>query len=189
MAVSRRSLTVNMHGDAYQGEQLLKFLILVCGIVSSPFAVAQESHENGNPLVAVTGFLEAFNALDMPTFIDYFAEDATLFHPPFSGPEIFPSRVEGRQEIQRSFQLVFDMFRRSSNRSEPPYIDILPEGVLLQSFGDSAIVSFHLGTESNRQRRTLVLRNIGSQWKIVHMHASSFDANADLPTLDENFLE
>ncbi len=168
---------------------MLKFLILVFGLAACPVAVAQETQEIDSPLVAVRGFLEAFNALDMPTFIAYFAEDATLFHPPFSGPEIFPSRVEGRLEIQRSFQLAFDMFRRSSDKSGPPYIDIRPEDLLLQSFDDSAIVSFHLGTESNRQRRTLVLRNIESEWKIVHMHASSFDAEGELPTLDANFVE
>jgi ketosteroid isomerase-like protein len=168
---------------------MLRVLILVLGLAACPIAVAQESQEIDDPLVAVRGFLDAFSALDMPTFIAYFAEDATLFHPPFSGPEVFPSRVEGRAEIQRSFQLVFDMFRRNLDKSRPPYIDIRPQDLLLQSYDDFAIVTFHLGTEANRQRRTLVLRKIESEWKIVHLHASSFDADAELPALDSSFVE
>lgn len=143
-------------------ELLLTFVVVVFGSVTCPVAIAQDSQEIGSPLAAVRGFVDAFNALYMPEVIAYFADDATLFYPPFSGPEPFPLRVEGRQEIQRSFQLVFEMFRRNSGRSEPPYINIRPEETSVQAFDGFAVGSFHLGNESNRQRRTLVLHNIGS---------------------------
>jgi hypothetical protein len=44
---------------------------------------------------------------------------------------------------------------------------------LVEEFGDTAVVTFHLGHETARQRRTLVLRRVGSNWKIVHLHGSA----------------
>jgi len=37
------------------------------------------------------------------------------------------------------------------------------------------VVTFHLGTEAARGWRTLVLYRAGTQWRIVHLHASTFN--------------
>lgn len=121
------------------------------------------------------GFLVAFNNLDMPAFIAYFADDATFFNRPAPPPQTFPDRVEGKSEIQRVFQVVFDQIRTGSGRTTPPFQNIEPQDLLVQRFDDVAIVTFHLGTPAARSRRSFVLRRIGEAWKIEHLHASTFD--------------
>ena len=121
------------------------------------------------------GFLVAFNNLDMPAFIAYFADDATFFNRPAPPPQTFPDRVQGKREIQRVFQVVFDQIRAGSGRSAPPFQNIEPQDLLVQRFDDVAIVTFHLGTMAARSRRSFVLRRIGEAWKIEHLHASTFE--------------
>lgn len=121
------------------------------------------------------GFLVAFNNLDMPAFIAYFADDATFFNRPAPPPQTFPDRVQGKREIQRVFQVVFDQIRAGSGRATAPFQNIEPQDLLVQRFDDVAIVTFHLGTSVSRSRRTFVLRRIGEAWKIEHLHASTFD--------------
>lgn len=122
---------------------------------------------------AAHAFIVAFNNLDMPAFLNCFAEDATVFHPPAAPPRTFPTRLQGRREIERTFQVVFDLIR--GGRTSPPYQDLQPRDLLLQQFGESAVLTFHLGTAPRTSRRTLVFRRIGAGWKIAHLHASTFD--------------
>jgi ketosteroid isomerase-like protein len=124
---------------------------------------------------AVQEFLAAFNSLDMPRFIACFADDAVMFHPPSPPPRTFPTRVQGRQEIGRTFQVVFDQIRARSGRSSPPFQNLQPQDLLVQRFDGFAVVTFHLGSENARGRRTLVFRQIGATWTIGHLHASTFD--------------
>ena len=124
---------------------------------------------------AAQRFIIAFNNLDMPAFLDRFAEDATIIHPPSGPPRTFPTRVQGKQEIQRTFQVVFDLIRSSSQRTSAPYQDLQPRDLLVQQFDGFAVLTFHLGTERRVGRRTLVFRRTGSDWKIVHLHASTFE--------------
>lgn len=125
--------------------------------------------------VTMQAFLVAFNNLDMPAFISFFADDATFFNRPAPPPQTFPDRVQGTREIQRVFQVVFDQIRAGSGRTTPPYQNIQPQDLLVQRFDDTAIVTFHLGTPTARSRRTFVLRRIAGAWKIEHLHASTFD--------------
>ena len=124
---------------------------------------------------ATRTFLTAFNNLDMPAFLDRFAEDATIIHPPSGPPRTFPTRLQGKQEIQRTFQVVFDQIRSASKRTSPPYQDLQPRDLLVQQVDGFAVLTFHLGTERRIGRRTLVLRRIGADWKIIHLHASTFE--------------
>lgn len=126
---------------------------------------------------AVSGFLVAFNDLDMPKFLACFAEDATVFHPPSPPPRTFPTRIQGRREIERTFQVVFAQIRERSGRAKAPYMDLQPEDLLIQRYDGMAVVTFHLGTPAERARRTLVLRRAGAGWTIVHLHASIFDVD------------
>lgn len=120
-------------------------------------------------------FLVAFNNLDMPAFMSFFTDDATFFNRPAPPPQTFPDRVQGKREIQRVFQVVFDQIRTGSGRTTPPYQNIQPQDLLVQRFDDTAIVTFHLGTPAVRSRRTFVLRRTAGTWKIEHLHASTFD--------------
>jgi ketosteroid isomerase-like protein len=124
---------------------------------------------------AVQEFLTAFNSLDMPRFLACFADDAVMFHPPSPPPRTFPTRVQGRLEIERTFQVVFDQIRARAGRPGPPFQNLQPQDVLMQRFDGFAVVTFHLGSEKARGRRTLVFRQIGATWTIVHLHASTFD--------------
>ena len=86
-------------------------------------------------------------------------------------------RLQGRRDIERTFQIVFDQIRKRSGKTSAPYQDIQPQGLLVQQFDGFAVLTFHLGTEMRRGRRTLVFQQVGSEWKIVHLHASAFDVD------------
>lgn len=119
----------------------------------------------------LSGFINSFNNLDFEKFRAYFADDATVIH-----PAIFPRRIEGRTEIERAWQVVFENIRRESGRRTPPYMRLLPLETKIQIYCDMAIVTFQLdrgGTSLGR--RTIVLHKTGRAWKIVHLHASNID--------------
>jgi ketosteroid isomerase-like protein len=124
---------------------------------------------------AARSFITAFNNLDMPAFLDRFSDDATIVHPPSGPPRTFPKRFQGKQEIQRTFQVVFDQIRTGSKRTTGPYMDLQPHDLLIQQYDGFAVLTFHLGSGNVTGRRTLVYRRIGADWKIVHLHASTFD--------------
>ena len=54
-------------------------------------------------------------------------------------------------------------------------MDLQPRDLLVQQYEGFAVVTFHLGSDTVTGRRTLVYRRIGADWKIVHLHASSFE--------------
>jgi ketosteroid isomerase-like protein len=117
----------------------------------------------------VREFLHAFENLDMPRFIAFFSEDATVFYPM---PEP-PLRFEGVTAIREQFGRVFASIRKTAV-SGPPYHHLRPEDLHIQLIGsDGAIVSFHLRNTERIARRTLVLRKNGEAWQIVHLHASN----------------
>ena len=152
----------------------LSIVVTAIAVLSAPAALAQDS--NGVE-AAARGFITAFNNLDMPAFLGCFADDATIVHPPSAPPRTFPRRFQGKQEIQRTFQVVFDQIRASSKRTTAPYQDLQPRDLLVQQFDGVAVLTFHLGSEPRIGRRTLVFRRIGPDWKIVHLHASTFNVD------------
>jgi len=114
-------------------------------------------------------FLRAFENLDMPPFIDCFADDATAFFPE---PEP-PLRFEGKAAIQAQFKKVFAAIRGGA-AGGPPFHTLRPQNMTVQFVsGESAIVTFHLRGEKRIARRSLVLRKTGAGWRIVHLHASN----------------
>jgi hypothetical protein len=50
-----------------------------------------------------------------------------------------------------------------------------PQDLRLKAFDGFAVVTFHLGNDSVRARRTFVVRRMGTDWKIVHVHSSSLE--------------
>lgn len=117
----------------------------------------------------IRDFLVAFGNRDFAVFVPYFSEDATVFFPPSAAAPT--GRVQGRPEIERTFKAVFDAYPPRSNRPPTP---IAPQDLLIQELdGDTVVVTFQLGTETARQRRTFVLKRLGNEWKIVHLHGSA----------------
>jgi ketosteroid isomerase-like protein len=114
----------------------------------------------------LVAFVHAFDNLDWDSFRSYFADDATVFY-----PREFPHRADGRQDVEKYFQRVFDRIR--AGRTRGPYMDIQPRDLKLQIAGDVAIATFHLDDRPGfLNRRTIVLRKQKSGWKIIHLHAS-----------------
>ena len=116
----------------------------------------------------VTEFLTAFSNRDFARFVPFFSEDATMFFPPSAAAPT--GRVRGRNEIEQTFRTVFAKYPPRAPGSVTP---IRPLDLLVEEFGDVSVVTFHLGSETARQRRTLVLRRLGGDWKIVHLHGSA----------------
>jgi uncharacterized protein (TIGR02246 family) len=128
-------------------------------------ATAPEEHLVGE---FINHFLRAFEDLDMPSFIECFADDATVFFPV---PEP-PLRFEGKPEIRAHFELVFAAIRRGADG--PPYHRLPAEDLAVQLVGsEAAIVSFHLRNAERTARRTLVLKKARGGWLIAHLHASN----------------
>jgi ketosteroid isomerase-like protein len=91
-----------------------------------------------------------------------------VFFPPSTAA---PSgRVQGRSEIERTFKTIFDAYPPRTTRPPTP---IAPQDLLIQELDGHAVVTFQLGSETARQRRTFVLQRIGDAWKIVHLHGSA----------------
>ena len=111
-------------------------------------------------------FIIAFDNLDWEKFRSAFADNATVFY-----PREFPRRAAGRAEFEETFKRVFEQIR--AGRSTPPFMDIQPHEMEIRIFGDIAIAAFHLDDKPHFvNRRTIVLRNTSTGWKIIHLHAS-----------------
>ena len=124
----------------------------------------------------VSRFLVAFANRDVPAFTDFIAEDATMFFPP-SAPGVPPLRVQGKTEITRAFAELYARLGLTKTTGR----QIQPQDLLVQQYDSFAVVTFHLGSDATRGRRSFVFRRTGSQWKVVHLHASDFPIGALKP--------
>ena len=140
-----------------------RLLILIAAVVLfvSPSAAQDPAGEIGQIMKA---FLVPFSNQNVDEFIEYVADDATAFFP---ASRFATDRIEGKASIARTFAGVF---KYDPTVSRPL---IQPQDLKVQTFGDTAIVTFHLGSNTARGRRTFVLRRVDGKWKIVHLHASS----------------
>lgn len=141
-------------------------IMALTALVVSP-AQAQDPDElQAQVAQAAQAFVQAFRDLDWDRFEEAWAEDATAFMPK---PE-FPARLDGRDAIVSTFKSVFSDF---PDRFEgPPYLTIDPVDLRIDVLGTAAIVTFHLGDEAPRSRRTLIFVRQGEAWRIAHLHAS-----------------
>lgn len=118
----------------------------------------------------VTAFLQPFANRNVQGFIDYFVDDATVFMPS-NATGASPIRVEGKTSIAREFE---SLYQRLGPQPQTAGRRINPQNLLVQRYGDAAVVTFHLGTPTARGRRTLVMLRTAAGWKIAHLHASDF---------------
>jgi ketosteroid isomerase-like protein len=92
--------------------------------------------------------------------------------PPVFYPRGFTERAHGRPQFEANFRQVFEQIRAA--RTQPPYMRLQPQDLRIQSYGEIAIATFHLDDRPGLlNRRTIVLRRMKGQWKIVHLHASA----------------
>lgn len=157
----------------------MKYLMVAVLLIGSAASMAAQPSRQPEPEQDVRAFLahfvQAFDNLDWEQFRNCFADDATVFQ-----PRGFARRADGRSDIEREFRVVFDFIR--GNKTAPPYMALKPKDLRVQSFGDTAIVTFHLDSRPGvLNRRTLVLHKGEAGWKIVHLHASEVAETAPAP--------
>ena len=150
-----------------QLNSLIGALIVAVALGSAGGPRAQANSQKDIERV-IQDFLVAFGNRDFGVFVPYFSEDATVFFPPSAAAPL--GRVQGRSEIERTFKKVFDAYPPRTGRPPTP---IAPQDLLIQELDGYAVVTFQLGSETARQRRTFVLKRFGDAWKIVHMHGSA----------------
>lgn len=125
----------------------------------------------GAPAVAVTlhEFLTDFENLDWDRFRAHFSDRACVFFPSASTPEEFC----GREAVERRFHQEFDSIRRDA-KSGPPFMRLNPDSLRIEMLGDSsAVATFELHNALRVARRSIVFRNAGGAWRILHLHASN----------------
>lgn len=136
----------------------------MCGILLRPRPAIGAQAVAGDVEQTLQRFLVPFSNRDVAAFITFFADDATVFFP--ARPA---RRVQGRADIARAFT---DLF--GSPVSPPGSAALIqPQDLFVQRFDGIAVATFHLGTDTARSRRTFVLRRVGPDWKIAHLHASN----------------
>lgn len=158
----------------FQVRALSTFVLSVLLIICTKQLLAQENSmevranaDSGAIQEAISGFIDAFVNLDWERFRTSFADGATVFFPPSAK---FARRANGRAEIESTFGSVFENARL--HKSHAPYVDIHPKDVHMQTFGNVAIVTFHLEDSDWFGRRTIVLNKQDEKWLMVHLHAS-----------------
>ena len=143
--------------------------VLVVAVALSTLGVAgAQTKAQTDVERVIRDFLVAFSNRDFAVFVPYFSEDATVFFPPSMAAPL--GRVQGRSEIERTFKTIFDAYPPRTTRPPTP---IAPQELLIQRLERHAVVTFQLGGDTARQRRTFVLTRIGDEWKIVHLHGSA----------------
>ena len=146
--------------------------VLVVAVALSALGVARaQPNPQKDVERVIRDFLVAFSNRDFAVFVPYFSEDATVFFPPSTAAPL--GRVQGRSEIERTFKTIFDAYPPRPTRPPTP---IAPQDLLIQELDGHAVVTFQLGSDTARQRRTFVLRRVGEEWKIVHLHGSAAGA-------------
>ena len=151
-----------------------RMLCVGCALVmlasaAPPQALAQSGSDAVEQVIK--DFLVPFSNRNIREFIEYFADDATVFFPSVKGPGFPSDRVQGTAAIARAFEAAYQRVGAVAGAGSAI---IRPLDLMVQRFDDFAVVTFHLGTDTARNRRTFVLRRIDSRWRIVHLHASSF---------------
>ena len=118
-------------------------------------------------------WLAALNNLDLPRFLDFFSNDATVFLPFALDDATGGRRIEPADQSV-SWSKTFDKLKQLSRSKEAPYLHVEPRDLRVDRLGpDVALVTFHLGEGPWANRRTLVWRREPAGWRIVHLHASS----------------
>jgi uncharacterized protein (TIGR02246 family) len=129
---------------------------------------ARERSDADDVKRVIDTFLTTMIAGDATRLGGMFADDATVFYPSLPFPM---HRLVGRSDIEAAWRAGF---AANPDSGVAPAQQIQPNGVQIQTYGDTAIVTFELDSRPPRLgRRTFVLVRQREGWKIVHLHASN----------------
>lgn len=142
--------------------------IAVANVASTALADAMPCHAKQELCSFFQGYIDAFNTRDWERFRATFAEDISVM---FDRP-IPPERRDGRASVEEVFRGGFPAPGQPSRALPRP---IEPQNLLVQELGESAVISFHLRGPGEVARRTVVLRKTKKGWRVIHIHASSYD--------------
>jgi ketosteroid isomerase-like protein len=147
-------------------KKLTKCCITCLLLFTSTVDSLAQQKDSSDVRAAVARFVKAFNALDWEPFRNSFAEDATIFFPDWE----WALRRSGKKDIEKTWITIFPEF---TDPNDTLTLNINPKDVLIQLYGKTAIITFHLGSgEKYLARRTLVMVKKKKDWKIAHLHAS-----------------
>ncbi len=139
---------------------------------AQPSAVASTSDARADSAAvaqAIRVFLTAFEHLDWQPFRAAFSDSATIFQPAAQMAE----RVSGPRGIDSTFRAVFADIR-SHATGGPPFHRLNPTDLRIQPLSPGLVlVTFHLRNAERLARRTVIFRQEGANWRILHLHASN----------------
>jgi ketosteroid isomerase-like protein len=148
----------------------LLFVALITASCSTAGPPLSNSADEAGVRAAMSGFMDALNALDANAMSSFFAEDITAFVPVAQD-----DRVQGRDAVTR-------IFRNFVARTKPATarLHLVPEDLEIQVSGNLGIVTFNIRDKAPdvTRRRTFVFVRSGNRWLIRHFHASDFVAAA-----------
>ena len=125
-------------------------------------------------------FLRAFEDCDLAAMQRFFAPDCVSFDQVIAGSTT--QDVTDLRSYRRCNGMPPAMRRMAvdlpSRNSGPPYHSLEPKDLLVQTYGDAAVTTFHIETDGILRRRSIVLVKRDGNWRIVHLHASSVQARA-----------
>jgi ketosteroid isomerase-like protein len=143
---------------------ILSCLTVACATTSH----VSKSADEASVRAAMTGFMDALNALDADGMSAFFAEDITAFVPLAQA-----DRVQGRDAVTR-------IFRNFAARTKPvtSRLNLVPEDLEVQVSGDLGVATFNIREKAPdvTRRRTFIFVRSGDRWLIRHFHASDFVA-------------
>ena len=115
-------------------------------------------------------FVRAFENLDFDQFQSFFADNVTVFFPPSA---MVSARVDGKGKTMAVFKAFLKHVKEK--KLSPPYLDIKPQKLNIDLYGDIAVVTFELNDPGALSRRTIIMKKINGQYLIIHLHASKAD--------------
>jgi ketosteroid isomerase-like protein len=129
---------------------------------------AQAPADEAAVRAAMTEFMDALNALDVPRMDRAFADDVTAFVPAAQG-----GLVEGRAALTAVFRRFVEKVRPTTSR-----LTLVPEDERVEVSGSLGVVTFEIREPAAHvtRRRTFVFRRVGERWLISHFHGSDFTA-------------
>jgi len=141
---------------------------MLASLVALALIGAPLPQPTSTPEATAAAFLDAFKAMDERRFDTFFDPEVTMFFP--TGP--FPrERIDGREAVLAAFHSFFKLAKAKGRTA----LNITPLEQRVQRFDDVAVVTFQLSQEGDVGRRSVVLRKVGEQWRIVHFHASTIE--------------
>jgi ketosteroid isomerase-like protein len=141
---------------------------MIASLAALAVAATSLPPQSKTPEAAVASFVQAFSSMDEVRFGEFFAPEITMFFP--DGP--FPrGRIDGRESVLSAFHGLFKLAKERGRSA----LKIVPLGQRVQQYGNVAVITFGLDQEGAVGRRTLVLRAVRGEWRIVHFHASTID--------------